>query len=129
LVPLTDQAIAILDEFAFEGTWPSKGLVFSVTGKTPISGFSKAKNRLDALVTKGNGAELEPWRIHDLRRTVATGFQRLGVRFEVTEAVLNHLSGSRSGLPAVYQRHDWADEKREALEAWARHIQKLAGAQ
>jgi hypothetical protein len=60
---------------------------------------------------------------------VATGFQRLGVRFEVTEAVLNHLSGSRSGLPAVYQRHDWADEKREALEAWARHIQKLAGAQ
>jgi integrase len=126
LVPLTEQAIAVLDEFAFEGTWPNKGLVFSVTGKTPISGFSKAKSRLDALVTKARGAELGPWRTHDLRRTVATGLQRLGVRFEVTEAVLNHVSGARGGIAGVYQHHDWAHEKREALTAWAQHVARLA---
>ena len=67
-----------------------------------------------------------PWRIHDARRTLATGFQRLGVRFEVTEAVLNHVSGaSRSGVAAVYQRHEWADEKRAALNAWAEFIDRL----
>jgi hypothetical protein len=49
---------------------------------------------------------LVPWTLHDLRRTVATGLQRLGVRLEVTEAVLNHISGSRGGIAGVYQRHD-----------------------
>jgi hypothetical protein len=63
-----------------------------------------------------------PWSIHDLRRTVATGLQRPGVRLEVTEAVLNHISGSRAGIAGVYQRHDWAAEKRAALDAWAAHI-------
>jgi hypothetical protein len=53
---------------------------------------------------------------------VATGLQRLGVRLEVTEAVLNHISGSRGGIAGVYQRHDWATEKRAALEAWAAHV-------
>ena len=60
--------------------------------------------------------------MHDLRRTVATGLQRLGVRLEVTEAVLNHISGSRGGIAGVYQRHDWATEKRSALDAWAAHV-------
>ena len=52
--------------------------------------------------------------MHDLRRTVATGLQRLGIRLEVTEAVLNHISGTRAGIAGVYQRHDWATEKRAA---------------
>jgi hypothetical protein len=60
--------------------------------------------------------------VHDLRRTVATGLQRLGVRLEITEAVLNHISGSRGGIAGVYQRHDWAAEKRAALDAWAAHV-------
>ena len=55
-------------------------------------------------------------------RTVATGLQRLGVRLEVTEAVLNHLSGSRAGVVGIYQRHDWAEEKRSALDAWSAHL-------
>jgi hypothetical protein len=61
-----------------------------------------------------------------LRRTVATGLQRLGVRLEVTEAVLNHISGSRGGIAGVYQRHDWAAEKRAALDAWAAHVLAIA---
>jgi hypothetical protein len=56
---------------------------------------------------------------------VATGLQRLGVRFEVTEAVLNHVSGSKSGIAGVYQRHNWKEEKRDALNAWAEHLSEL----
>jgi len=57
-----------------------------------------------------------------VRRTLATGLQRFGVRLEVTEAVLNHLSGSRAGVVGIYQRHDWAEEKRAALDAWSAHV-------
>jgi hypothetical protein len=66
------------------------------------------------------------WWLHDLRRTLATGLQRLGVRLEVTEAVLNHLSGSRAGVVGIYQRHDWAEEKRAALDAWSAHLLAVA---
>ena len=127
LVPLSEQAIAVLDEFVDGEDWPRQGLVFSTTGKTPVSGFSKAKKRLDEYVaTALEPNPLEPWRTHDLRRTVATGLQRLGVRFEVTEAVLNHVSGARSGIAGVYQRHDWAAEKREALAQWGASVARLA---
>lgn len=66
--------------------------------------------------------DVPEWRWHDLRRTMATGLQRLDVRLEVTEAILNHVSGSRAGIVGVYQRHDWAEEKRDALNKWARHV-------
>jgi integrase len=65
------------------------------------------------------------WTWHDLRRTVATGLQRLKVRLEVTEAILNHVSGSRAGIVGVYQRHDWAQEKREALSKWAQAVDRI----
>ena len=65
---------------------------------------------------------MQPWRLHDLRRTLATGFQRLGVRFELTEAVLNHVGSSRAGVADIYQRHDWKAEKRDALDLWNSHI-------
>jgi hypothetical protein len=68
---------------------------------------------------------LAPWRLHDIRRTVATGLQQQGVRLEVTEAILNHISGSRAGVVGIYQRHDWADEKRAALEAWERYVREI----
>jgi hypothetical protein len=97
---------------------------------TPFSGWSKAKARLDNTIldARVNAAAsrapspLVPWTVHDLRRTVATGLQRLCVRLEVTEAVLNHISGSRGGIAGVYQRHDWAAEKRCALDLWANHV-------
>lgn len=127
LVPLSPAAVEVLDELAGTTEWPRSGLVFSTTGKSPVSGFSKAKRRLDEYMrcSARDGRTIDPWRIHDLRRTVATGLQRLGVRFEVTEAVLNHVSGSRGGIAGVYQRHDWRVEKAEALNAWARHVAAL----
>jgi len=82
----------------------------------PYGGWSKSKARLDT------ASKVAGWRLHDLRRTVATGLQRLGVRLEVTEAVLNHVSGSRGGIIGVYQRHNWASEKRMALDAWAAQV-------
>jgi len=93
-------------------------LVFTVK-RRPVNGFSKAKERLDA------ASGVADWTLHDLRRTVASGLQRLGVRLEVTEAVLNHKSGSTAGIVGVYQRHDYADEKRTALEAWASYVTDL----
>jgi integrase len=125
-VPLSDMAVALLDSLAGKGNWPRRGFVFTTTGKTAVSGFSRAKTRIDALVTKSNGGDALPdWTLHDLRRTLATGMQRLGVRFEVTEALLNHKSGARSGVAGVYQRHDWGPEKRAALQAWADHIEGI----
>jgi integrase len=108
-------------------------LVFPGLLGTPFAGWSKAKASLDQSIvdTRAKAAAevgttasaLVPWSVHDLRRTVATGLQRLGIRLEVTEAVLNHISGTRAGIAGVYQRHDWASEKRAALEAWAAQVQ------
>ncbi len=136
IVPLSAPVMAELDALALKAlggkwpedkpVWPAKGLVLTTTGKTPISGISKAKAKLDSEIAKlGEGEAVAPWRFHDIRRTVATGLQRLGVRLEVTEAALHHLSGSRAGIVGVYQRHEWKEEKRAALEAWAAHIDAL----
>lgn len=109
--------------------WPETGLVLTTTGKTPISGITKAKKTLDVAIakTRDNGA-LPDWRIHDLRRTLATGLQRLGTRLEVTEAIMNHVSGSRAGIVGVYQRHSWSEEKRAALDSWGAYVERLTGA-
>lgn len=131
--PLSSLAVAELNILAkrhgIAAGWPKSGLVFSTTGNTSVSGYSRAKTRLDkaiaALAEKQDTLPPSPWRLHDLRRTLATGLQRLGVRFEVTEAVLNHVSGSKSGVAGIYQRHDWAQEKAAALEAWADHVSGL----
>lgn len=124
VVPLSRPALAILASGPDSGPHgESEGLCFpSRRGDGPFSGFSKAKEALD----KASG--VEGWRLHDLRRTVATGLQRLGTRLEVTEHVLGHRSGTRSGIVGIYQRYDFATEKREAIEAWGRAVEKLAEA-
>jgi integrase len=81
-----------------------------------FSGWSKSKDRLD------QRSGVSEWTLHDLRRTTATGLQRLGARLEVTEAILNHVAGSRAGIVGVYQRHHWANEKRAALNAWGEYV-------
>ena len=144
IVPLNALAVAELDELPKRNIdresdasgpagWPGRGLVFTTTGKTVVSGFSKGRARSDdevaAIIAKQASAaghephNLPAWRVHDFPRMVATGLQRLGICFEVTEAVLNHVSGSRSGW--VYQRRDWKEEKPTALDAWRRHVAAL----
>jgi integrase len=95
--------------------------VFTTTGTTPVSGFSRVKRRLDQTITP----PLAPWVLHDLRRSLASGMARLGVRLEVVEKVLNHVGGSFAGVAGVYQRYDFAKEKRTALETWGRHVLAL----
>jgi len=132
IVPLSKLAVKELDALAKRAKrkdgWPRKGFVFSTTGETSISGHSRAKTRLDREMSKlkeKDAPAVPHWRYHDLRRTLATGMQRLGVRFEVTEAILNHVSGSKSGVAGVYQLHDWGPEKRAALQAWSDHLDSL----
>ena len=150
LVPLSSPAVELLDRMAMGPVikagatakpWPHKGFVFSTTGSTPISGFSKVKARLDALMVPvlqkladdradalGEPREiihLTPWRLHDIRRTGTTQMQALGVPIEVTEKVINHRSGETAGIRGVYNLHAYSDEKRKALDAWARYLERL----
>jgi integrase len=133
-VPLSGLARDALKELAPKDANGGRdaGLVFPGAAGTPFAGWSKSKRALDKAIAAARSktaprggdvpAGLMAWNVHDLRRTVATGLQRLGVRLEVTEAVLNHISGSRGGIAGVYQRHDWASEKRAALDSWAVHV-------
>ena len=115
IVPLSPQAQSILlaapRHGGAEPVFPGR--------RGPFNGFGKAKAALD----EASGVKV--WRLHDLRRTMATGLQSLGVRLEVTEAVLNHVAGSRAGIVGVYQRHTWSDEKRAALTAWGAHVEAI----
>jgi len=125
VIPLGDLATAILDGVAGSENWPKRGIIFATSGGKVFAMHAKGKKKLDRLIAEDGHAPLSHWRLHDFRRTLATGFQRLGVRFEVTEAVLNHLSGSRSGVAGVYQRHNWTEEKRVALAKWEGFVTNL----
>lgn len=120
-LPLAPQAIALLETLPrFAGPY-----AFS-HGDTPVSGHSRAKRRLDAAIIKANdGQALKEFVVHDLRRSFATGLQRLGVAMEVTEKCLNHLGESFAGIRGVYQRHDFQKEMRSALDRWASHVEAL----
>ena len=132
LVDLSPEAVGLLDGLERDGE-----LIFSTTGVTGASGHSRAKSRMDAIVEEirardadSNGVDppkspIPTWRLHDLRRTAATGMARLGNRPEVVEAVLNHISGVRGGLVAVYQHYDHRPERKTALLSWASHVTGL----
>ena len=133
VVPLSTLAVTELDMIAGCDAWPKRGLVFTTTGKTGISGFSRAKRIIDAKIAElvaSDAAEVsddihvfDPWRFHDLRRSMATGMQRLRIPTEVIEACENRLAGgSKQGAARVYQRYAYADEKRAALEKWGDHL-------
>jgi integrase len=97
--------------------------VFSM-GRVPINGWAVTKQRLDAAM-RAQGWNGPAFRIHDLRRTAATGLARQGVPIHVTEKILNHASGSLSGVAAIYNRYDYAQEMREALERWAETVRGI----
>jgi integrase len=115
-VPLSDAAIAVLERLPRIGDF-----VLTTNGDAPSSGYAKGKRRLDALLP-----DMPAWRLHDLRRTVASGMARLGINLPVIEKVLNHSSGSFAGIVGVYQKHSFADEKRRALDAWGNFVTELA---
>jgi integrase len=101
------------------------GLVFTTSGKTPVSGFSRAKERIDAFMVARAGRPVDPWILHDLRRTATTGMAALKIPPHVVDRILNHTSGTIRGVAAVYNRHQYGDERRDALAAWGRSVEAI----
>ena len=114
IVHLSPQALSIL-----QGVPRTGALVFSFDGTTQFQGYSKAKRRLDHV------SRVSDWTLHDLRRTVVSGMARLGVAPHVADKILNHQSGTISGVAAVYQRHEFMNERKEALHRWGQHVAKV----
>lgn len=134
-VPLAPKVVALLQ--GMPRMKSDAGFVFTTTGESSVSGYSKAKAKIDAkmleiaqsqAIERGEEPDkvvVAGWRIHDLRRTGASGMAALGQPVQVVEAVLNHKSGSIKGVAAVYNRHDYANEKRAALHSWAARLGEI----
>ena len=121
LVHLNDLAREVIEALPRVGTEPK--YVFTTTGKTAISGYSKAKAAIDRRMGEG----IEAWVFHDLRRTAATGMAKLNIQPHVVDRLLNHVAGEIRGVAAVYNRHAYEAERRTALETWGRYIEALIG--
>jgi integrase len=104
-----------------------RDLIFGF-GDGGFSGWSTCKERLDKKIANAQGGSLARWRLHDLRRTVATGMAGIGVQPHIIEAVLNNASGYKSSVARIYNRSIYEKEKREALADWAIHIEEVTSA-
>jgi integrase len=111
LVHLSKQALAVLKR-----TGQRAPLVLSPLGTKPFQDFTHAKRLLDQL------SGVTGWRLHDLRRTCVSGMARLGIAPHVADKILNHQAGTISGVAAVYQRHEFLSERRQALDLWGAHV-------
>lgn len=131
-VDLSEQALAVIADIPKTGA-----LLFPARGEGAARGFSATKRQLNRRVREAGEAKLdngeEPeelpdastWRLHDLRRTAATGMAALGVAPHVVERVLNHVSGAQGGLVGVYQRHEYRTERKAALAAWGSKVETI----
>jgi len=133
-VPLSSLVLGILDALPRFG---DDTFVFTNTnGRRPVTGFSRMKTRTDTLILEAareqaeeNGQDqklvkpMPPWRTHDLRRTARTGLAELGIPQIVAERVLNHAESN--ALVKTYDRHEYAAEKRDALERWALRLREI----
>ena len=121
-VPLPQPAVGLLMSLPrFDGDF-----VFTTTGgRRPVSGFSKAKRRLDRVIAEIRGKEpneIPGWVFHDLRRTMRTHLSALPIPDLVRELVIAH---RKPGLHKVYDQHAYLDEKRHALELWAGRLRSI----
>jgi len=107
VVHLSDQSVAVLRRVDQRR---------SLLGTKPFRDFSRAKRLLDQV------SGVAGWRLHDLRRTCVSGMARLGIPPHIADKILNHNAGTISGVAAVYQRHEFLSERREALERWGTHV-------
>jgi integrase len=133
-VHLTPQMLEVLDALPNV----SKHLYFTTTGETPVSGWSRAKTQLDAKILEARreaakGASQDPdeiqpmpdWIFHDLRRSMTTKLNELGVSEKVADILINHRSRKKGGVAAVYNRYQYMTERKAALELWCRHFDDL----
>lgn len=107
------------------------GFIFTTNGMTPVQGFDGARRTLADLMATlaeqeiGTAVTIPHWTFHDLRRTCATGMAQIGQSEVVIEAVLNHVSGVRSGVAGTYNRHAYNEERKAALAAWSTHVMQI----
>jgi integrase len=123
-IPMSDPVLEILETRDRE---TDRDLIFG-TGKGPFSGWSNAKEALDNRLLRARGNKAKPltaWRLHDIRRSVATHMAETGVQPHIIEAVLNHVSGHKAGVAGVYNRAIYAAEKAAALIGWSDHLQSI----
>lgn len=130
VVFLSEQALDILRCLP---VIPSKkGYLFTTTGETPVSGFSRCKSRLDAIIDKprtdAGDEPLPDWWFHDLRRTMSTNCQRIGVSPEVVDLMQNHVEGAQSGTRGSYQLYRYADERRAGFNRWGNELDRIVNA-
>ena len=119
-VALSSEAQAIVEGMPRLGEY-----VFTTNGRSPISGWSKAKTKLDTLIEEELEAPIPDWRLHDLRRTLASGLAMLGYRAEVIKRVLGHAANANDVTEAHYNWHNYDSEASEAVNAWATHVKGL----
>lgn len=123
-IPYGDMAAVILHPlphsgFLFPGRWSTA---------QPFNGWAKCKRELDASISD-RGTLMAPWTLHDLRRTFATNLAALQIPPHITERLLNHVSGTISGIAAIYNRHEYRSEMREAISKWEEHLTSLLNSQ
>lgn len=129
-VPLAPLAVKIIEARPEIG---EAGYLFTTTGATPVSGFSKTKERVDGRIARRREeAGLAPmldWTLHDLRRTMVTMMnERLGIAPHVVESCVNHISGgAKAGVAGVYNKALYLTERRAAMTAWGEFVQSLVG--
>jgi integrase len=103
-------------------------LVFPARGNSEnaFNGYSPSKVRLDKFIKGENEkSPVAAWTLHDLRRTFATNLAALGTPIHVTEKLLNHVSGTVSGVAAIYNRHSYIDEMRAAMNDWGKRLMEI----
>jgi integrase len=139
-VPLSRQALAIIDDFP---ELPGRPYLFGRGGRTPFSGWSRSKERLDDRIARQRAEqrlgrplkdEEEPmpedrpqaWTLHDLRRSLVTYMadrEELGIEPHIIEAVVGHVSGHKGGVAGTYNRAAYREQKKAALQAWANWLE------
>jgi integrase len=117
-VPLPPRAVEILQSRSFPRF--ASGYVFAARGTRPLNDYGAIKQRLDTRIAALNGGKpIEPWTLHDCRRTFRTGLSTLGIAPHIAELCLAH---HQSGLARTYDLHRFDAEKRHALNAWAAQL-------
>jgi integrase len=122
VVHLSEAAVEVIEALPRVG---SSALVFPSRNGTTVSTFGRAKTRIDSAMAAEAGSEIAPWVLHDLRRTATTVMARLGIAPHVADKVLNHSSGTIRGVAAIYNQHQYLDERKAALEALGRFVASL----
>jgi integrase len=120
-VQLAELVIALLRSLPRLGPY-----VFTGKSGRGVTGFTYGKDKLDAAMAElSDGVAIEPFIVHDLRRTAASQMAQLSVGPHVVDRILNHSSGTIRGVAAVYNRFQYQDERRAALAAWASYVASL----